>query len=193
MNVRPASVHLRAKAEFSLSWGIVSGEVVVRGSWEETDETITWMYTLAALTLGDLDDPVPVQVRCRVAQVDGKGRAERMLGASIRIGIDGRRPDTILGCCPSDAPDETDKYMAAFALCVGDIQGDFTAIGNKHSRERLRGLYRASSSRVVVSASIDGDCAAQNASEHWTLPKSDESRHWKLIFHASRTIDQEHL
>lgn len=59
-------------------------------------EAVTWVYAFAALPLSYLDDSVSIEVCARIAKVDGERRAQGMLGASVRIGVESRGANAIL-------------------------------------------------------------------------------------------------
>lgn len=73
MNVMPASVHFRANVGFSLNWKASVPETSIQplGPYK----SVAWVYALAALIFGNLDDAIAVQVGRGVSQVHGIGRA----------------------------------------------------------------------------------------------------------------------
>ena len=62
------------------------------------------MNARTTLFFRNFDDPITVQVLRRLAQIDGKRRAERMLRLCIRIRVYGRCPYPILGRRPPYTP-----------------------------------------------------------------------------------------
>lgn len=57
-------------------------------SWTWTYKSIAWMDALTAFMPGNLDDPITVEVRIGLSQVDRERRAERMLRCGVRVRVD---------------------------------------------------------------------------------------------------------
>lgn len=68
-----------------------------------THKTISRVYPLTALPLRDLDNSVPVQVSRNRPEVIGERRAQGMLSFAVRICVERRHPDTMLGGRASDS------------------------------------------------------------------------------------------
>lgn len=66
MKTRPDSVHLRAKAEFSLSFTHLSIVEQSFLTWK-TYESIPWMNADTALLLGSFNDLLPIKIRGRIS------------------------------------------------------------------------------------------------------------------------------
>lgn len=86
IKTNPASVHFRAKAEFSLSCTVSATQLTTQIA-SPTYKAVARVNALTALLLGNVYNTVTVQIGGHRSEVEGEGGAQGMLGPAIGVGV----------------------------------------------------------------------------------------------------------
>lgn len=157
MNTMPASVHFRAKAEFSLNyrkeeslaeischssasrarvWPQQGGSIAAQT--RATYKAIARVNTPTPFFLRNLDNPVAIQVGRYRAQIKRKRRAQRMLRPTIGISVKSCNADSMLRSSPANASSKiissilTEFKMQSSRQLRPYIQCNLTTISNQN-------------------------------------------------------------
>lgn len=85
----------------------------------------------AALLFGSFNDPLSIKIRSWISQVDGKRRAQCMLGSRIRVRVNSCGLDTIPSSC-SPHSSNFDEFEGSRKQLGVYEQGNFTTIGDQN-------------------------------------------------------------
>jgi hypothetical protein len=116
------------------------------------------MDPLTPLALGNLYDPIPVQIRRRLAEVERVRTAQGMLRFAVGVGVERGDLDAVLGGRAADASDLLDWFDHR------EEGGTYRAIS---PRLAIRIEFRAV---VSVEASVD---AARARVQRWLVRRSE--------------------
>ena len=62
------------------------------------------MNAITTLLLGNFDDPLAIEIRGWISEIDGKWGAQSMLRSGIWMRVDSRCPHAIFRCSPANSP-----------------------------------------------------------------------------------------